>query len=69
MVIGSLSYYNVPVHVWSVLDVLRDAADHPEYMFNVNVLLVDKLLTYLLKLNSICTDRLGSLHTRIHPLM
>ena len=59
----------VSVHVWSVLDVLRDAADHPEYLFNVNSILVDKLVTYLLKLNSICTDRLGSLHTRIHPLM
>lgn len=47
---------------------LRDAASHPEYNFKLNVILVDKVVSYVVQLNSICIDRMGALHTRIHPL-
>ena len=55
------------VHVWSVIDILKDAATHQELQFNMNTVLVDKMIEYLIQLNNICTDRMGTLHARIHP--
>ena len=58
----------VAVHVWGLLDVLRDASTHPEYNFNLNRILADKMLKYLLALNNICIDRIGVMHERIQPM-
>ena len=56
------------VEIWSIVDVLRDAAAHPEYSFKLNQILVKKIIGYIIQLNNICTDRMGSLHNKIHPL-
>ena len=47
---------------------LRDASTHPEYNFNLNRILADKMLKYLLQLNNICIDRMGVMHAQIQPM-
>ena len=60
--------YSIVVEIWSIIDILRDAAAHPEYSFKLNEILVKKIIGYIIQLNNICTDRMGNLHNKIHPL-
>ena len=56
------------VHIWSLIDILREAESHPEKDFNLNRILVDKMIDSVIRLNNICADKIGTLHARIHPL-
>ncbi|KAJ8303890.1 hypothetical protein KUTeg_017473 [Tegillarca granosa] len=65
------SYRNKPkedikVKIWSVVDMLRDV--NTDTRRTVDRVLCEKILSHIMKLNSICSDRMGVLHTRIHPV-
>ena len=57
-------------HIWGILDTLRSVielnADQNRY--NVDKVIADNIVAHILELNSICSDRMGMLHSRIHPL-
>ncbi|XP_033729314.1 immunoglobulin A1 protease autotransporter-like, partial [Pecten maximus] len=57
---------DVKVKIWSIVDLLRevDASDNNI----VNKTMCDKIMAHIIKLNSICSDRIGILHTKIHPV-
>nr|XP_011412870.2 titin homolog [Crassostrea gigas] len=65
------SYKNKPtedikVKIWSIVDLLRQVDTGAKQ--HVNRVLCDKILSHIMKLNSICSDRIGVLHTKIHPV-
>ena len=62
------TYTLLIVHIWSLIDILREAESHPEKAFNLNRILVDKMIDSVIQLNNICSDKIGTLHARIHPL-
>ena len=37
-------------------------------LFNLDHVLANYITSHILELNSICSDRMGLLHSRIHPL-
>ena len=53
------------VKIWSVVDLLR-AVDTSKKN-HVDRFLSERILSHIMKLNSICSDSMGILHTRIHP--
>ncbi|CAD5124050.1 DgyrCDS12356 [Dimorphilus gyrociliatus] len=59
---------DIKVQIWNIIDILRDASLHPETKFNVNSVLCDKMISYIIELNNICVDRMGTIHSRIHPI-
>ena len=59
----------VTVRIWNIVDILREAASTKEKNFNLNRILADKMISYLIKLNNICSDRVGVMHAKMHPLM
>ena len=51
------------------MDIMRDLQTKGHaFTFDVDSILIDKIITFILELNSICSDRMGVLHSRIHPL-
>ena len=54
------------VKIWSVVDLLREADTGDKN--HVDRALCEKILSHIMKLNSICSDRIGVLHTKIHPV-
>ncbi|XP_061195900.1 uncharacterized protein LOC133204162 [Saccostrea echinata] len=65
------SYKNKPtedikVKIWSIVDLLRQVDTSPKC--HVDRILCEKILSHIMKLNSICSDRIGVLHSKIHPV-
>ena len=57
------------VHIWSILDTLRHVTkQESKVTFDLDRILADKIVGHVLQLNSICSDRMGTMHMRIHPL-
>jgi len=51
------------------MDILRRIKESDDAsMFNLDRVLADYIVSHILELNSICSDRMGLLHSRIHPL-
>lgn len=47
---------------------LRNVKNSQSGMFDLDNILGTKMVNHILELNSICSDRMGTLHARIHPL-
>ncbi|XP_046350650.2 calphotin-like [Haliotis rufescens] len=65
------SYVNKPkedvrVKIWSVVDILRQVDTDSKH--HVDRVLLEKIISNIVFLNSVCSDRMGILHARIHPL-
>ena len=56
----------LPVKVWTVVDLLREVDTSLRY--EVDRILCDRIMSHIMKLNSICSDSMGVLHTKIHPV-
>ena len=52
------------------MDILRSINPYASVSvtYDLDKILADKIINHMLELNSICSDRMGSLHARIHPL-
>ncbi|XP_074651700.1 uncharacterized protein LOC141906352 [Tubulanus polymorphus] len=61
---------NVKVQIWTILDDLKKLTPRAVDEFDgvVNRVLVEEIIEHIMELNSICSDRMGAWHTRIHPL-
>lgn len=60
---------DITVKIWSIIDVLREVnTDVNDSKTQVDRVLCEKTLAHIMQLNSICSDRLGVLHTKIHPV-
>ncbi|XP_074651705.1 uncharacterized protein LOC141906356 [Tubulanus polymorphus] len=60
---------NIKVEIWSVIDKLKTLTPiHDNFDEVVNRILVEKITTHIMQLNSICSDRMGAWHMRIPPL-
>ncbi|GFS17616.1 hypothetical protein ElyMa_003244100 [Elysia marginata] len=59
---------DVRVAIWSVLDVLRrvEVTTQSNYL---NRVFIQNIVEDIKSLNSICSDRMGVMHGRIHPVM
>ncbi|CAD5124049.1 DgyrCDS12355 [Dimorphilus gyrociliatus] len=62
------SRIDVKTEIWNVLDILRRIQSDSKEIFSIDRIIVDKIISHILHLNSICSDRMGLLHARIHPL-
>ncbi|XP_046572248.1 LOW QUALITY PROTEIN: cell wall protein DAN4-like [Haliotis rubra] len=65
------SYVNRPkedvkVKIWTVVDILRQVDTDSKH--HVDRVLLEKIISNIVFLNSVCSDRMGILHARIHPL-
>ncbi|XP_067664660.1 uncharacterized protein [Haliotis asinina] len=65
------SYVNRPkedvkVKIWTVVDILRHVDTDSKH--HVDRVLLEKIISNIIFLNSVCSDRMGILHARIHPL-
>ncbi|XP_069138858.1 uncharacterized protein [Argopecten irradians] len=56
----------IQVKIWSIVDLLREVDANDNNI--VNKTMCDKIMSHIIKLNSICSDRIGILHTKIHPV-
>ena len=50
------------------MDTLRSISNSEKRFFDLDRILAERVVSHLLELNSICSDRMGAFHTRIHPL-
>ena len=52
-----------------MMDTIRTMTPTPvSVTYDLDKILADKIISHMLELNSICSDRMGVLHSRIHPL-
>ncbi|XP_070211584.1 mucin-5AC-like [Littorina saxatilis] len=56
---------DVKVKIWTVVDLLREVDTSRKN--HVDRFLSERILSHIMKLNSICSDKMGILHTKIHP--
>ena len=61
-------YFYFAVKIWSIIDQLRKVVKECPETFDLDYILTNKIVSHVLELNSICSDRMGTLHARIHPL-
>ncbi|XP_064619606.1 uncharacterized protein LOC135483036, partial [Lineus longissimus] len=59
---------NVKVRIWKIVDILKSIKSRNEFDGHVNQVMVREIIAHIMCLNSICSDRLGILHVRIHWL-
>ena len=53
------------VKIWTVVDLLKEVDTSRKN--HVDRFLSERILSHIMRLNSICSDKMGVLHTRIHP--
>ncbi|XP_076444357.1 uncharacterized protein LOC143282555 [Babylonia areolata] len=56
---------DIKVKIWTVVDLLREV--DTSHKNHIDRMLSERILSHIMKLNSICSDRMGILHSRIHP--
>ena len=55
--------------LWSIIDTLRSVrTSTASKTYDIDRIIADKIVNHMLALDSICSDRMGTMHTRIHPL-
>ncbi|XP_074651706.1 uncharacterized protein LOC141906357 [Tubulanus polymorphus] len=59
---------DIKVKIWSIIDVLKTLKPENGFDEAVNRVLVQDIITNIMVLNSICSDRMGAWHRRIPPL-
>ncbi|XP_033753340.1 uncharacterized protein LOC117336797 [Pecten maximus] len=57
---------NIKVEIWNIIDHLHMLSNNPHH--HVDVVMSQRIMEYIMALNSICSDQLGILHSKIHWL-
>ncbi|XP_069131618.1 uncharacterized protein [Argopecten irradians] len=57
---------NIKVEIWKIVDHLHLLSSGPHH--HVDVVMCQRIIDYIMALNSVCSDQLGILHSKIHWL-